>query len=160
MIFYVVRIIVDIRYIVPGIYTQYVLSHVLTSMVQPLVMYTWRPTHKPLYAFQLYIFNPHDVVVCIYLGVVLYNIIWYIMLSVREVVEKLGYSVTRDDDSLAYLLWNDTFVSTERISEMKSFQRINHFPGMGEICRKDCLARNMAKYATVFLNRKPVIITL
>uniref|UniRef100_A0A8B9JYR5 Tubulin tyrosine ligase-like family, member 7 n=1 Tax=Astyanax mexicanus TaxID=7994 RepID=A0A8B9JYR5_ASTMX len=24
-------------------------------------------------------------------------------------------------------------------------QRINHFPGMGEICRKDCLARNMAK---------------
>uniref|UniRef100_A0A8B9JXU4 Tubulin tyrosine ligase-like family, member 7 n=1 Tax=Astyanax mexicanus TaxID=7994 RepID=A0A8B9JXU4_ASTMX len=23
--------------------------------------------------------------------------------------------------------------------------RINHFPGMGEICRKDCLARNMAK---------------
>lgn len=119
-------------------------------MVQTLVMYTWGPTHKPLYVFQLYIFYPHDVVVCIYLGVVLYNIIWYIMLSVREVVEKLGYSVTRDDDSLAYLLWNDTFVSTERISEMKSFQRINHFPGMGEICRKDCLARNMAKYATVF----------
>ncbi|KAM7387905.1 hypothetical protein PAMP_024116 [Pampus punctatissimus] len=24
-------------------------------------------------------------------------------------------------------------------------QRINHFPGMGEICRKDCLARNMSK---------------
>ncbi|KAG8555279.1 hypothetical protein GDO81_017654 [Engystomops pustulosus] len=25
------------------------------------------------------------------------------------------------------------------------FQRINHFPGMGEICRKDCLSRNMTK---------------
>lgn len=24
-------------------------------------------------------------------------------------------------------------------------QRINHFPGMGEICRKDSLARNLQK---------------
>lgn len=74
-----------------------------------------------------------------------YNSSRRIFSLVREVVEKLGYTVTKDDDSLAYLIWNDTFVSTERISEMKSFQRINHFPGMGEICRKDCLARNMSK---------------
>ena len=26
-----------------------------------------------------------------------------------------------------------------------NLQKINHFPGMGEICRKDNLARNMAK---------------
>ena len=44
-----------------------------------------------------------------------------------------------------YLLWNDSFVSTDRISELKPYQKINHFPGMGEVCRKDCLARNMIK---------------
>ena len=27
-----------------------------------------------------------------------------------------------------------------------TLQRINHFPGMGEICRKDSLARNILKY--------------
>ena len=45
----------------------------------------------------------------------------------------------------SFLIWNDSFVSTDRISDLKPYQRINHFPGMGEICRKDCLARNMAK---------------
>ena len=48
--------------------------------------------------------------------------------------------------SCSYLIWNDSFVATERIADLKPYQRINHFPGMGEICRKDCLARNMAKY--------------
>ena len=47
--------------------------------------------------------------------------------------------------SFSYLMWNDAFVSTDRISELKPYQRINHYPGMGEICRKDCLARNMSK---------------
>ena len=44
-----------------------------------------------------------------------------------------------------YLIWNDCFVSTDRVAELKPYQRLNHFPGMGEISRKDCLARNMAK---------------
>ncbi|XP_060069094.1 tubulin polyglutamylase TTLL7-like [Ylistrum balloti] len=64
---------------------------------------------------------------------------------IRQMSEKLGYAVAKDDDPNSYLFWNDCFVATDRISEMKSFQRINHFPGMGEITRKDCLARNMAK---------------
>ncbi|XP_069127593.1 tubulin polyglutamylase TTLL7-like isoform X2 [Argopecten irradians] len=64
---------------------------------------------------------------------------------IRQMSEKLGYAIAKDDDPNSYLFWNDCFVATDRISEMKSFQRINHFPGMGEITRKDCLARNMAK---------------
>ena len=62
-------------------------------------------------------------------------------------MENLGYTVTKDDDSSAYLIWNDTFSSVDRISDLKDFQRVNHFPGMAEICKKDSLARNMAKYA-------------
>ena len=30
------------------------------------------------------------------------------------------------------------------------FQKINHFPGMAEICRKDLLARNMNRMVKLF----------
>ncbi|XP_034049570.1 tubulin polyglutamylase ttll6 isoform X2 [Thalassophryne amazonica] len=33
---------------------------------------------------------------------------------------------------------------------MKSYQKINHFPGMTEICRKDSLARNMKRMLKLF----------
>ena len=33
---------------------------------------------------------------------------------------------------------------------MKSFQRINHFPGMSEITRKDNLAKNMNRLKKLF----------
>ncbi|XP_062994099.1 tubulin polyglutamylase TTLL6 isoform X2 [Elgaria multicarinata webbii] len=34
--------------------------------------------------------------------------------------------------------------------EMKTYQKINHFPGMSEICRKDLLARNMGRMLKLF----------
>jgi hypothetical protein len=37
------------------------------------------------------------------------------------------------------LIWDDTRVSIEGISELKSFQRYNHFPAMSEISKKDAL---------------------
>ncbi|XP_074640829.1 tubulin polyglutamylase TTLL7-like isoform X2 [Tubulanus polymorphus] len=64
---------------------------------------------------------------------------------IRHVTTKAGFTLTKEDDPNSYLIWNDCFVSTERIAELKPYQRINHFPSMGEICRKDSLARNMAK---------------
>nr|XP_054764453.1 tubulin polyglutamylase TTLL7-like [Lytechinus pictus] len=64
---------------------------------------------------------------------------------VRKVAEKYGALTDREDDPNCFLFWNDTAIPPERIGELKSYQRINHFAGMGEICRKDCLARNMTK---------------
>jgi len=46
---------------------------------------------------------------------------------------------------LSNIYWVDSGVPTERYLELKPYQRINHFPGMGEICRKDSLVRNMKK---------------
>ncbi|CAG2193523.1 TTLL7 [Mytilus edulis] len=69
---------------------------------------------------------------------------------IRQMAEKLGFTPSKDDDPNGYLIWNDSFVSAERINELKPFQRINHFPGMGEITRKDCLARNMLKVSKEF----------
>lgn len=43
------------------------------------------------------------------------------------------------------LIWDDTRISIEAISELRSFQRYNHFPAMSEISRKDALARNIMK---------------
>uniref|UniRef100_A0A4X1UMZ9 Tubulin tyrosine ligase like 6 n=1 Tax=Sus scrofa TaxID=9823 RepID=A0A4X1UMZ9_PIG len=48
------------------------------------------------------------------------------------------------------LYWTDYSVSLERVMEMKSYQKINHFPGMAEICRKDLLARNMSRMFKMF----------
>uniref|UniRef100_A0A665WG78 Tubulin tyrosine ligase-like family, member 7 n=1 Tax=Echeneis naucrates TaxID=173247 RepID=A0A665WG78_ECHNA len=65
--------------------------------------------------------------------------------SVRIVINEMDFIKTRDDDETANLIWNDSAVQHEKIAELRNYQRINHFPGMGEICRKDCLARNMSK---------------
>ncbi|XP_059393548.1 tubulin polyglutamylase TTLL7-like isoform X1 [Carassius carassius] len=64
---------------------------------------------------------------------------------VRIVIEEMIFHKARDDDETANLIWNDSSVQHEKIAELRNYQRINHFPGMGEICRKDCLARNMSK---------------
>ncbi|XP_068881757.1 tubulin polyglutamylase TTLL13-like isoform X1 [Aphelocoma coerulescens] len=44
----------------------------------------------------------------------------------------------------------DGAVSLERLMEMKRFQKINHFPGMIELCRKDLLARNLNRMLRLF----------
>lgn len=64
---------------------------------------------------------------------------------VRTVICAMDFIKTRDEDETANLIWNDSAVQQEKIAELRNYQRINHFPGMGEICRKDCLARNMSK---------------
>uniref|UniRef100_A0A4W3HUF6 Tubulin tyrosine ligase-like family, member 7 n=1 Tax=Callorhinchus milii TaxID=7868 RepID=A0A4W3HUF6_CALMI len=66
-------------------------------------------------------------------------------LAVRLAVDESGFTRIRDEDDTANLIWSDSAVQQEKIAELRNYQRINHFPGMGEICRKDCLARNMAK---------------
>ncbi|KAM4629486.1 tubulin polyglutamylase TTLL7 [Polymixia lowei] len=64
---------------------------------------------------------------------------------VRIAISEMAFLKTREDDETANLIWNDSAVQHEKIAELRNYQRINHFPGMGEICRKDCLARNMSK---------------
>ncbi|XP_034715490.1 tubulin polyglutamylase ttll6 isoform X2 [Etheostoma cragini] len=48
------------------------------------------------------------------------------------------------------LFWTDYSVSLDRVKDMKRYQKINHFPGMIEICRKDLLARNMNRMLKLF----------
>ncbi|XP_018426949.1 PREDICTED: tubulin polyglutamylase TTLL6 [Nanorana parkeri] len=68
---------------------------------------------------------------------------------VRRASRLCGLKEVGDDEEwTAY--WTDCSVSLERVMEMKRFQKINHFPGMNEICRKDLLARNMNRLLKLF----------
>jgi tubulin polyglutamylase TTLL6/13 len=74
---------------------------------------------------------------------------------VQQQTRAFGMKPTQDPHNWS-LFWIDTGVSYERVLEMyrkvirKTFQRINHFPGMHEICRKDQLARRVQRVVRMF----------
>ncbi|XP_052279828.1 tubulin polyglutamylase ttll6-like isoform X8 [Dreissena polymorpha] len=68
---------------------------------------------------------------------------------VRKVSRKFGFREVSDDDDWT-LYWTDFSVALERVMDMKKYQKINHYPGMSEICRKDLLARNMNRMVKMF----------
>ncbi|KAJ3202966.1 Tubulin polyglutamylase ttll6 [Dinochytrium kinnereticum] len=63
---------------------------------------------------------------------------------VRNCSRKCGFRVVDDMEQWS-LFWIDTGVSVQRVLDMEPYQKINHFPGMHEICRKDHLARNLSR---------------
>lgn len=68
---------------------------------------------------------------------------------VRRVASRFGMREVTEDSSWN-LYWTDLSVSIERAKDMKRFQKVNHFPGMTEICRKDLLARNLNRMLRLF----------
>lgn len=68
---------------------------------------------------------------------------------IRKTISKFGYKDVNENDNWN-LYWTDLSISIERCKEMKRFQKINHFPGMLEICRKDLLARNLNRMQRLF----------
>src|SRR5689334_6656362 len=58
-------------------------------------------------------------------------------ISVRQAIDVSGFDISPDADFTANLLWNDTLVSMDIVSALKSYQKVNHFPSMNEISRKD-----------------------
>ncbi|XP_036045374.1 tubulin polyglutamylase TTLL7 [Onychomys torridus] len=78
-------------------------------------------------------------------GVITANVAGTKFEIVRLVIDEMGFMKTPDEDETSNLIWCDAAVQQEKITELQNYQRINHFPGMGEICRKDFLARNMTK---------------
>ncbi|KAM6308553.1 tubulin polyglutamylase TTLL13 [Aegotheles albertisi] len=69
--------------------------------------------------------------------------------SVRRAAQRCGLREVGEDEEWT-VCWTDCSVTLERVMEMKRFQKINHFPGMIEICRKDLLARNLNRMLRLF----------
>lgn len=86
--------------------------------------------------------------------------------SLERVMEMKSYQVSGSglvlSGSVASPLWGPTLgtlspgelLGTPRGAVVHAFplppQKINHFPGMAEICRKDLLARNMSRMFKMF----------
>ncbi|CAF1176351.1 unnamed protein product [Adineta steineri] len=68
---------------------------------------------------------------------------------VRRAAKRLNFREVGDDDDWN-VYWTDTSVGIERVAQMKKWQKINHFPGMSEVCRKDFLTRNMSRMLKMF----------
>ena len=48
------------------------------------------------------------------------------------------------------IFWTDGGVQVDKLYRMKPYQRINHFPGMYALARKDHLARNLQRMQKLY----------
>jgi len=65
-----------------------------------------------------------------------------------EVVKYVGrklfkFQLTKDEEVDWDLCWQDNSVKPLQLARMKPYKKINHFPGMYNLSRKDYLARNL-----------------
>ena len=64
---------------------------------------------------------------------------------VREAAKGLGWCTTENSAKDWDVFWMDWSVNPERVCGLRDGQRLNHFPGMSQICRKGDLSRNVAR---------------
>eukprot|EP00249_Psilotum_nudum_P013413 c24316_g1_i2 orf=397-2796(-) len=67
----------------------------------------------------------------------------------RIVTQKLGWEEA-DNEKQWHLLWTDASIGPERLMTLKRGQRVNHFLGMLQICRKKSLARHLSNMRRMF----------
>ncbi len=68
---------------------------------------------------------------------------------VTEIARELQWKLT-NEHNLWNIFWTDSIMGVSFCLTMHRFQKINHFPGMMEICRKDLLARNLNRMLKIF----------
>ncbi|XP_055375449.1 tubulin polyglutamylase ttll6-like [Condylostylus longicornis] len=68
---------------------------------------------------------------------------------VGKVAKSVGWRLVRFSGHWN-ILWVDTDPGIETYKDMKRYQKVNHFPGMQEICRKDLLARNLGRLLKIY----------
>lgn len=70
---------------------------------------------------------------------------------VTEVANQLGWNVSTDpDDDECDIYWQDCALPTDSLVKFKSYQRVNHFPGMYAVARKDHLGKNLKAMKNMF----------
>jgi tubulin polyglutamylase TTLL6/13 len=67
------------------------------------------------------------------------------------VKDLLGFKISKEGSAQEWdLMWTDNAVHPETLARMKPYQKINHFPGMFSLSRKNYLARNLIKMSKAF----------
>lgn len=76
----------------------------------------------------------------------------------KEVMENfMGWKVTYDaeDDNIPGtkewdLFWHDISINSDMLAKLKPFQKVNHFPGMESLARKDFLCKNLTRMRSAY----------
>jgi tubulin polyglutamylase TTLL6/13 len=63
---------------------------------------------------------------------------------------EFKFKTTRDDEADWDLLWVDIGIISDRLAKLAPHQKINHFPGMYSLARKNNLARNLSRMRKIF----------
>jgi hypothetical protein len=74
-----------------------------------------------------------------------YHVVRYVARTLFKMrLSNASYQQEPDDPKDEWdIFWTDGQVQVEKLYRMKPYQRINHFPGMYALARKDHLARNL-----------------
>ena len=72
---------------------------------------------------------------------------------IRDVArDEFGFKVVEEEPGEEEwdIIWFDFGVGPRLLQRMQTFQRVNHFPGMYNLARKNHLGRNLMKMRRVF----------
>lgn len=70
---------------------------------------------------------------------------------IEQVCWDLDFNVVIERDLKNWdIKWTDSAVPIDVLSKMQSHQKINHFPGMNTLSRKNNLAKNLLKMQSAF----------
>jgi hypothetical protein len=70
---------------------------------------------------------------------------------VKKALRHLGYKMMDDEVGDWDIYWNDTAGTTpEQLSKLQPHQRINHYPGMYQLARKNNLCKNLMRMHKAF----------
>eukprot|EP00347_Sterkiella_histriomuscorum_P017972 403347271 len=70
---------------------------------------------------------------------------------VKKAARQLGFKKIDDETADWDIYWCDTGgITPEQLSKMQPYQRINHYPGMYQLARKNNLCRNLMRMARIF----------
>lgn len=68
------------------------------------------------------------------------------------VTETLSWRSVDNENDDWDVHWNDNYIPSDKLAKMKPYQKINHFPGMHGICKKNYLSWNLNKMMKMFPN--------
>ena len=69
---------------------------------------------------------------------------------VRDAARARAFKLTDEEEEDWDVFWSDGGILPERLVKLKPYQRINHFPGMYALARKNHLGLNLMKMQKVF----------
>lgn len=72
---------------------------------------------------------------------------------ITEVTNEMKWKVNSEPGDMNFdIFWQDNALTPDQLSQLKPYQRINHFPGMYAVARKDHLGKNLKAMKYAFPN--------